>query len=179
MSYSSGEIHALQLDQRMHDDLYHPDISRLDLSRRIAHLTLHLSKYCGDLAVAMPAENSAAVHKALVDCAIISLSAATAVNVELGVQRSSDCDPVSHLGFLMRLVARVGRIAKAAEALDHVEDYPFRKVWEEEFSKIFHMSVSEIDERAARPGGAFDEMRSRLDFVKSKNSFGIPARTSL
>lgn len=176
MSYSPAEIYSLQVEQRVHDDLFHADISRLDLSRRIAHLNLHLSKYCGDLVLAEEAGNECAVMKALVDCAIISSSAATALNIDLSKVRVGDSAIPGTIPFLLALVVRVGRLAKATEALDHVEDYPFRRVWEQEFSSIFHMVISEIDNREGEAGAnALSKIKRRLEFVRSKINFAVIA----
>ncbi len=176
MSYSPAEIYALQVEQRVHDDLFHADISRLDLSRRISHLNLHLSKYCGDLALAEETGNECAVRKALVDCAIISSSAATALNIDLSKVRSGDNAIPGTIPFLLALVVRVGRLAKATEALDHVEDYPIRRVWEQEFSSIFYMVISEIDNREGEAGAnALSQIKRRLEFVRSKVNFAMNA----
>jgi hypothetical protein len=171
MSCSPETIFSLQVEQRLHDEAYHPDIARLDLSRRISHLILHLSKYCGDSLLAAVRADENASLKALVDTAIISLSAATALQVDLSLHEERPDPEVAGLTFTTFFAISVGRLAKAAEALDHVEDYPIRRVWNEEFFKIFHRAVLELDTLAGRPSSAAELIRARLSQVRLKNKF--------
>lgn len=168
MNYSSELLASLQLEQRLHDDLYHPDIARLDIARRLSHLTLHLCKYCGDLMAAEGRGNAEREKKVLVDAAIISLSAATALQLDLFRLTEKDCLEDLPRAFVSRLVIRVGKLAKAAEALDHVEDYPVRKVWEAQFGRIFQEASIEIERRFGYPA---DLVRTRLQEVRSKVKF--------
>jgi hypothetical protein len=160
-------LRKMQSAQRLHDELFHPEIAHLDISRRIAHLTLHLAKYCGNIRAASLGGDENRYRKAVVDAAIIAASAATALHIDLsmyGVPSASE----DSFEFEDTMVISVGKLAKAVEALDHVEDFPSRKIFNEEFPKIFICATREIECWGV---DAMQSICNRLDLVRKKHPF--------
>ncbi|KHL56235.1 hypothetical protein OZ10_09290 [Xanthomonas cannabis pv. cannabis] len=163
----SVHLRRMQSAQRLHDELFHPEIVRLEAGRRIAHLALHLAKYCGDIKAASLEGDESRYRRAIVDSAIIASSAATALHIDLSVSEFAfSCE--DDFEFEDVMVISVGKLAKAVEALDHVEDFPSRRVWSEEFPKIFACAARQIEGWGA---DVIQSIFARLDFVRKKNPF--------
>ena len=116
------------------------DIYFLSSPNRILHLTLHVSKYAGRLAKRRLAKKELAVT--IVDAFLIALSAAEVLEMDLSQAFKRWTDPRKHdtlqsfgltlnrerikaddlSDWYFRQVADVaGRMAKACESLDHME----------------------------------------------------------
>lgn len=135
---SARVLAALLLRQAKHDRLYHRDIDGLAKGPKLQHLALHFAKYIGRLATAEPSPSKTHFVRTLTDFFIIALSASNALGLTSAqiaeslrrskhiVQSVSGTNPVSAAQALaLRLAPPVGRLAKACEALDHLEDVPF------------------------------------------------------
>ncbi|HET9714150.1 MAG TPA: hypothetical protein VFP64_19850 [Pyrinomonadaceae bacterium] len=140
-------LNNLQVRQREHDIKAHKDIYYLPNPERIKHLSFHIAKYAGRLA--MPDECEENFTRTLVDTFIIALSASELLGISLpravGVPEDTST-PVELKDFglalstqlfngtvsrdwYFRQLARVaGQMSKACESLDHLEDFPFREV---------------------------------------------------
>jgi hypothetical protein len=127
-------LRTLQYEQQQHDEIAHRDVLSLPLDRRITHMVLHFSKYTGRL-LSEEGRQTTRIERILVDTAIICLASANALGVRLADQMT--CEVAERpQGVLsewlgIRLAVEAGRMAKACESLDHVEDLPYREIWEE------------------------------------------------
>src|SRR5438067_1321862 len=131
----TSNLRKLQAAQYRHDQAAHMDIAGLAVPQRVTHFTLHFSKYVGQLAHATRKTDDPLIQKVVTDSFVIALAAANAMNVDLqrrieeGLYRSDltelDSDGEGTLdAVLLRYAEVVGKMAKACEALDHMEDYP-------------------------------------------------------
>ncbi len=129
----------LQVRQQRHDELAHRDILSFDLYKRLKHMVLHFYKYAGKVEAARSTSNSEALRHTLIDTFIICLASANALNVSLGesvtaLAESCDLDSLAHelskkidahdlhAEAIRHLVLIGGRMAKAIESADHMED---------------------------------------------------------
>jgi hypothetical protein len=136
-----SNLRKLQVSQFRHDQVAHQDIAGLPVPRRVTHFTLHFSKYVGALARALREGDDRETRRVITDSFIIALASANAMNVDLkrrieegtltadiatlNLDHTKDANTV-----LMRYAEVVGEMCKASEALDHMEDFPSRKVQE-------------------------------------------------
>jgi hypothetical protein len=145
-----SNIAVLQTAQQRHDVVAHWDIVALGTVARVRHLVLHFSKYVGRFA------ENAAIGKGIdrslvVDAAIIALSLANTLNIELGDEESSPSAKSSDQELFHLLAGATGRMAKALESLDHLEVFNYRGVLEIEARLVFscckgRFSEEEFDE---------------------------------
>lgn len=113
-----SDFKQLQIAQLEHDERFPREITYLSNHRKIVHFTLHFTKYVGDLW-----EGKNTKVQSIVDSFIISLCAANMLNLDL----SKTVFPVERLNeqdLLMAFTIRVGQLAKACEAIDHLENFP-------------------------------------------------------
>lgn len=179
-----SEMLDLQWQQLTHDERYHRDILSLSVPNRIRHMTLHFSKYAG-LLVDIEAEDTATIDRVIVDCFIIALASANTLSLDLQrvlcMERLSLSEfgemsakalarPVSreYSWFLQRLVQHTGRMAKACESLDHLENVAFHEMLANNVVSITRIVLAEA---ASRSKDLKQLMRDRLDKVERKNLF--------
>lgn len=117
-------IYELRQRQKAHDDEYHQDILVLGTVNRAKHLVLHFVKYISNIECS---SDRTVLRKNLADIMICVLSMSNLLNLDLG----------THLGCDDTLLKIIGKMAKACESLDHVEDFPSHKVIVEETNKLF------------------------------------------
>ncbi len=161
------QLLALQWAQLTHDRVYHADIVLLPVGQRMKHFALHMAKYVGHIAEAMENEDESLLQHTLIDAFIISLASANTLQLDLGKALSSRCDSsidnlqkigeqlASELGrlesdanwLLLTMGRYTGRLAKACESLDHVEDYPFRATMLDSTRAIFEVVLIEASLR--------------------------------
>ena len=133
-----SNLQELQVAQREHDLAAHQDILLLPIPRRLTHFTLHFAKYQGAIHRALRTGEEATAKRVLIDSLAIALAAANALNVDLaqrighGLQKlgpalDSEKSALSVLGYYCEIV---GEMAKACEALDHLEAFPSRETLE-------------------------------------------------
>lgn len=148
MSRPITTLYEMQILQKEHDAKLHQDIFHLSYPDRMCHLVFHYAKYCGRFADAL--DNKEELEKVLlgtyVDTFIITLSASDALNLNLDERMKETFgksasgimeygayirqNPMSLLELrdwsLKSLAKPTGRMAKALESLDHMEEFSYR-----------------------------------------------------
>jgi hypothetical protein len=186
---AKDKLLELQFIQLEHDKYFHPDILSLPVQRRVCHMALHYAKYAGKLVVAKKEHNRELLVCTLVDAFIIGLAVANMFNKKLSeLTCLSDLPDEKDINQLARqLTAREkiryddifayaadsitvesGKIAKAIESLDHLENYPYRSSVVDGLSKIIEVvmiciSLAEAD--------LCKEVCDRLTAVEKKSIF--------
>lgn len=140
------ELRTLQVAQYRHDQTAHQDILALPLQRRLTHFTLHFAKYVGGLARAHRHGDRDLKRRVVTDSLVIALAMANAMDVDLQGCLESDLSSTtdessSFEHILLRYAEVVGEMSKACEALDHLEDYPFRAVLERDVSLLVPLII--------------------------------------
>jgi hypothetical protein len=145
MESAESILLPIQFAQQEHDQLAHRDILSLDTHTRLKHMTLHFLKYAGKVASAADKHDENELRVVVVDAFIICLATANTLNVSIGEKinrHESDLealaaslakDAIQEPIFdrvLKDLVKISGRMAKAIEATDHLEDGNPRSVLE-------------------------------------------------
>ena len=141
-------ILAMQLDQQRHDDVAHQDILALPVHQRITHMVLHFAKYTGRFLNVSKTDDL--LVRLLVDTAIIALSSANilrlrldkqleptvpdvydaslmTIGAALATEQQLDVDLNGPIG--QSLALHTGAMAKACEALDHLEATTTEQFW--------------------------------------------------
>lgn len=111
-----------QESQEVHDRSFHFDIYCLPLKARVAHNALHFSKYVGRLA-RQGSSPTDGTRKTITDCALIALSAANALRLNLGEMVPPTVPALQEADLLRDLAIPTGSLADAVEKIDHLEDY--------------------------------------------------------
>lgn len=125
-------LFTLQAEQREHDRNFHADIHILPVHQKVNHMVLHFAKYSG--LMAEHEDEKEFYNKVLIDVFIISLSLANILNLNLTKAFEASENNFSESLTSLRSIAFVrkktaiyaGRMAKACESIDHLENYPFR-----------------------------------------------------
>lgn len=129
----------LQRLQHEHDKVAHQDILSFDLHKRLKHMVLHFYKYAGKIQAANDSQDRVELRRALLDAFIICMASANALNLSLGTVISTEVESVDLDELSEVLAERVasenlyasaardflligGRMAKAVESADHMED---------------------------------------------------------
>lgn len=141
----ADQLFALQCAQLDHDESFHKDVVILPLGERVKHMALHNAKYTGQLFDILDAADAPRLTRLLTDAFIIVLATANTLNQDLGLSlqdvrftadvqeagtrlaellERDDGDPV---WFISQMARANGRLAKACESLDHLEDVTFRR----------------------------------------------------
>lgn len=140
---------ALQRLQAAHQQLCLRQPNRVQLSptESLKSLTLRLGQYSGAL---MDAPPPAVIETTIADGLLMTMSLASMLNVSLAEAPAGHSAPQTQDGptLAIALVGPVGELAKAAEATDHLEDYPSRRVANEACKKLAGVWL----EAAARSG---------------------------
>jgi hypothetical protein len=181
--HARDTLYNLQFKQLRHDEIYHSDICLLRIQARIAHHTLHLGKYSGKMAAALIAapskSNDAALTATILDAIIIVMSSANTLNMPLwemetavddlvgaihGVQLEGEAK-VHAIGY----VVVVGKLAKAVEALDHVEALDSRSAYEKALRSCWLLLLKFWRTMTNQKIG--EALRARMYVIESKNMF--------
>lgn len=132
----------LQLEQYEHDAKYHQDITGMLPPLRMTHITLHICKYLGSFIKASREQNAELLKKGIIDTAIIVLSGANCLQVNL-TDRLKENAAVIHPKLALEwenlfydYAEIAGSMAKACEAIDHAENFPSRQVLEASLIKL-------------------------------------------
>jgi hypothetical protein len=182
VSAATSKLEELQYKQLRHDEIYHADICLLRIQARIAHHTLHLGKYAGKMAEALVAKHGVdtdSLTKTVLDALIIVMSASNTLNLALwhvegahddligalaGMQ--VDGDPQVHvIGFTIIM----GKLAKAVEALDHVEAMDSRTAYEKGLTPLWRLLLQFW--RVLSKTALDDALKARLSGIELKNNF--------
>jgi len=174
-------LFQLQLEQFDHDEKYHREISRLTMHHRLNHMALHFAKYSGRLSD--PDLDPEMLERKVTDTFIIALSCSNILNFRLWERLGSlPVDSLPSLGqkmaldmpeppmtadALFRWTAKAsGRMAAACEKLDHVEDFPFRRLIAD---AITDLAKGVLVFAAGQNWNLLEMARERLGGVKQKS----------
>lgn len=190
--YSAEDILLpLQRLQLHHDELAHRDILSFDLYKRLKHMVLHFYKYAGKIEQARVDRDIEALRATLLDVVIICMASANAMNVSLGEAiggqaESKDLDALAHVmarpgsatdlyGEALRpLVIVGGRMAKAIESADHMEDGNPRAAMA---SLVPELMAATLGVLGHLRGGFEADLRRRLTGVEQRSVLQRPAAT--
>lgn len=109
-----------QEDQRKHDAEFHDDIFNLPLKYRLHHMQQHFSKYAGRLAEE-GIKPTARSRKTVVDAALIALSSANTLRLNLQLQAAKARLPMLEDEVGRTLTILNGHFADSLEKMDHLE----------------------------------------------------------
>jgi hypothetical protein len=154
MESAESILLPIQFAQQEHDRLAHRDILSLDTHTRLKHMTLHFLKYAGKIASAADKNDENELRIIVIDAFIICLATANTLNVSIGEKINLHGSDLQSLAIslakdavqgsifdrvLKDLVKISGRMAKAIEATDHLEDGNPRVVLE---TLIIELSIA-------------------------------------
>ena len=180
----------LQRVQQSHDELAHRDILSFNLHKRLKHMTLHFYKYSGNIEAARLSGDKAALRRILVDAYIICMASANAINVSLGraLNVSSNLQNLDAVAqsfaspfrgkdvfaeALSQFVLIGGKMAKALESEDHMEDGNPRAVMSDLVPKMATLVLGLL----ALTGGSIETaVLDRLSAVERKSIFARPTK---
>lgn len=161
----------VQRIQFQHDRDYHPDIHGLDVVPRLKHMALHQTKYAAKLIDAEDNNDNARTKQAMVDGFIIGIATANILTDRLSeVELKTTSKTANSMSFAKRYLQNVGRIAKACESIDHLEDFPYRK----ELVATNRALVFDAVNEACRKNQDIVKLAwGRLKSVEEKSSFAL------
>lgn len=181
----SDELMNLQWKQLQHDENYHKDIWLLTVHHRVNHMVLHFAKYSGQLAQANFTKDTRLFSKSCLDTVIIAMSLANILNVNLSSELSSydECETIDNLSnklsteheYSIDSITRetailVGKLAKAAESVDHLEKFEFRETLSSLVVDLFKVAVSGCS-LIETPQGIQKSIEDRMLTVEKKSMF--------
>jgi hypothetical protein len=166
---SLGFIKDLQRKQHAHDLKSHWEILCLPAGDRMKHMVLHFAKYAGKL---MASQASRCPDNVVVDTFIIALASANALNVDLESRCVVALTGETPLGtsttdLCRSLAIATGRMAKACEALDHIERFNSREELE---AGIVAICKACVDFATANNLSLDDAVARRWREIESKQS---------
>lgn len=179
-----NEILNLQWKQLQHDENYHKDIWLLTVHHRVNHMVLHFAKYSGKLAQAVRDNDSQLFSKTCLDTFIIATSLANILNVNLSSELESyDADSVDSLSLKLfndldatcssislNIAIAVGKLAKAAESVDHLEKFLFRETLSELVVDVFKLALAGYA-CFSKEKSILEEIEARMLAVERKSMF--------
>ena len=112
---------ALQQDQFEHDQRNHSDIICLHKNDRLKHYGLHFAKYVGRLARGR--NEVISVERTVIDCTLVSLSAANTLHQNLSELEVLDAETKQKTKDILSLADAAGRFSDACEKIDHMEEF--------------------------------------------------------
>ena len=176
----SRDLRELQISQYRHDEVAHRDIAWLPVPKRLTHFTLHFAKYAGALVTAHRAHNKPDVERILADTFAILLATANTLNLDLQAKLATDdhsenTDNPSTEGLLLRFCEAVGPMAKACEAVDHMENFPSRSTLDAGVVSILQVVAALADSADVDLVSAAEarwKVAERKSFLFSENKFG-------
>lgn len=121
----------LQRKQHIHDLEFHQDIAILSVQNRIKHIVLHFTKYLGKMQEKPNDDHNAKIYT---DIFICCLCMANTLNIQLGINNDYQITDVKKFEYLYSI--SLGRMAKACEAMDHLESYPYKETLTNELKTI-------------------------------------------
>ena len=193
---ATQQLQALQFKQLEHDQLFHPDILCLPVQRRACHMALHFAKYAGKLTIAKQEQNRELLLETLNDVFIICLSTSNMFNKNIsefeGLNKINSNLSINDIGqkltatdniskedvftFSTEMITiEAGKMAKAIESLDHLENFPYR---EELLSSLAVIVETVLISLSFMNVDIIDTVLSRLDFVERKSIFYSYYRTN-
>ena len=184
---TTAVLFGLQVEQLTHDEGYHKDILNLSLADRVKHMALHGAKYVAYFIDAVEAGDDRRVEAVLTDAFIITLATANALNQDLGkavqpaagqsadlqsLGRSLSTDLNSRsdgpFSFVKTYARAVGKLAKACESWDHMEDMPYAATMRASNLDLLKLVLAEAALRSIDLQALF---RARLRSIESRSIF--------
>lgn len=133
----------MQKEQFEHDKRNHSDIICLHKNDRLKHYGLHFSKYVGRLA--RGSDEVISVERTLVDCALVSLSAANTLHQNFGEIEVTHGALEHEFSATLALADAAGRFADACEKIDHMEE--FIRIAKNANTDIFRWVIQQVKSR--------------------------------
>jgi hypothetical protein len=178
---------GLQREQFEHDELFHKEISRLNVHARLNHMALHFCKYTGQLATVCASGDGELRSKTIIDSFIISLSSANILSLnlsehvapklgyaatprDLGLHLADHLYPTTSLDDRWLLAAHAvnaGKLARACEKIDHLEAFPFRDELREAVLRLCQIALIGA---SANNFDLFSAVQERRKYLR-QNSF--------
>lgn len=121
MKQENFDFLALQQDQFAHDQRNHSDITCLHKNDRLKHYGLHFAKYVGRLA--RGSSETISAERTVIDCALVSLSAANTLHQKLSEVVVLNVDTSQGAEALLVFADATGRFSDACEKIDHMEEF--------------------------------------------------------
>ncbi|NHN79231.1 hypothetical protein HA520_18420 [Azotobacter chroococcum] len=184
------QLKTMQLKQLQHDEKYHKEIWLLDVQRRATHMVLHFAKYSSKINTAIYLKDNSCLTRQLIDMAIIAISTANIFNVSLYTfaltERERSCSNITELAeelfasldikgtnpeyeISIKINNSIAGMCKAAEALDHLEDFPFKTSIINGTAELFRYSLALLHTIEARDIPSI--IGDRLVMIEKKNFF--------
>lgn len=191
------QLFNLQIAQLEHDELFHKEITRLNIHQRLNHMALHFAKYSGkicDCILNNPNEQN--LKRTIVDSFVISVTCANTLNLRISdrlipsrEQKFSSLDELGNdlikrlgidihdsLWLVKAFPVVAGEFAKACESVDHLESFRYRESMIDSVTRICSLILVaalqlKVDLVAETP--------LRLNAVKKKSIFFDYYMTSL
>lgn len=179
MIFDYQNLRALQWHQHRHDVDYHADVAAMPPAVRMKHFSLHMAKYAAYFVECDETGDQSKLERALLDSLAIILAIANTLGQDLSkdVQGATGERPPNSAGELDGLpqemmwrffVREVGALSKACEALDHLEDFPFKKAMKDANCKLARITLASA---ATLDLNIVDRYKSRLRDVEKRSMF--------
>ena len=181
------QLLELQWVQLKHDEAYHKDVVILPLAQRIKHMALHNAKYAAYLLETIETGDKDRLLKIITDVFVITLASTNTLNQNLGrelgnlLQESASLtslgaalvaalprDDADSLWIVRALIRHNGRLAKACESWDHLEDILFREVMRSCNLAVLKVVLAEA---SARGLDLVEAYKSRIREVEERSIF--------
>lgn len=182
---------AIAWKQDRHDSIYHADIYTMNRKDNLTHMTMHLSKYLGKL-ITDDSRFFMESEPILIDALIVLVSMANRMNYCLAdncedtIIQMADYDPgnpalsiqkrlysrrssddVTRSSLCLEYAVQIGKISKALEAVDHMEDFPVRQHIVTAISKLFMLTMALFGKPDIGSFGV--SIKKRLESIEEKN----------
>lgn len=197
MSSVQEQLFDLQIAQLKHDELFHKEITRLNIHQRLNHMALHFAKYSGKICdCILNSPNEQYLKKIVIDSFIISVTCANILNLRIsarlippGEQKFSSLDDLRNdlirrleidvhdsLWLIKTFPVVAGELAKACESVDHLESFQYRESMIDSVTKICSLMLVAASQLKIN---LVSEVPLRLNEVKKKSIFFDYYMTSL
>jgi hypothetical protein len=140
-----SDLAALQGEQLEHDSMYHQDVYFLPRQERLRHLVFHFAKYSGRTVDCQSARDPMFVST-VVDTFIIAMSARHVLTVPADDFLTWDLRGLEKVGspfdhFRVSLTRETGKMAKACEAYDHLENLDYLNIYRNALDSILRSTL--------------------------------------
>lgn len=191
------QLLGLQIAQLKHDELFHKEITRLNIHQRLNHMALHFAKYSGKICdCILNNPNQQNLKRVIVDSFVISVTCANILNSRMSdrlilpnEQKFSSLDELGNnlikrlgidvhdpLWLIKAFPVVAGEFAKACESVDHLESFRYRESMTDSVIRICSLMLVAASQFKI---DLASEVSSRLNEVKKKSIFFDYYMTSL
>lgn len=157
-----------------HDRIYHRDIFSMEVDRKLAHLTLHLTKYTGRgierilNGTWLPGKITVDEEVRLVVDALSVLLSLCGVVREVSLAGISEDVDLKTTNYWFRMAVLNGDLAKAVESRDHLEPLNARAVILTTIQRMLHLTLGVLS-KGRKYAGVVDEYVARVREIESKS----------